>query len=698
MAHVNERASTTFPAESPPPSSRAPGGLDWLGRPASAWCLSLGLAFAAQFALTPPGAHERNYPLAVALYAAAVCSIIAAARRTGPSRDSADPAGTGSTPRSLPRGARRNAGFALVLIGLLVVMRAVALVANGQAGAAIGFWLAGLVLAAVGTGLAFCLPRLVPRTHPAWIEIALVLGCLAVGFVLRYVDLGRLPNEVHGDEAAVGLAARDLLANRWENLFGLGWYGMPELAFAPYALALDNLGDNLLALRLASAVQGTLSIGLLFVVGRRLFGSWTALLAAAFLSFGQMAVHYSRIGNNYVGALFASLLFVCLLLEAVHHRQALLFLLAGYACGLTLSAYLAARLTLPVMVLYLVRRAASERGFVRTHLAGFLMTGLGAVLFVAPQGVAYSKGPGRALERTSEVFVLRGENLRHEYGAYGVHSAGAVLARQAVNTLAAFNLKGETSDQYGQRAPLLDRWSGALFVLGAALVSATWRRPGPFLAGAWLWLTLLLGSVLTVDAAFSPRLVAAIGVFALLPALALDVGRCALVARFGGPGRVAAVGVAGGIVLLSAIANVEGYFVTHELATGSGFYTTLARYAAGVNGRFRIYLLADADTSLGYDTVRFLVPDLDGVDVRDRALFLPIRPVPAEKGVTFVFRDAKDPRFDTVKRAYPGGREAEQRSTNGHVQFVTYTVANRELAAEAARARSEPRAPGASTG
>ncbi len=678
--------------------SDGPRSADRRRRTALAAGLALALAFAGQAALTPPWEDGGSVGLGVALYLAAIISILVAAPGAGRAECAPGRTPDAGEPSLVPGRLRRTVGLALWPVGLAALTLSVWAVAAHRPQAGIALWLGALLLTSLATGLASGFPVPLPRSRSAWAEIAAVLLCVAVGFALRYVELDHVPHEVHGDEAAVGIAARDLLANRWGNLFELGWSSQPETAFAAHALALRYLGDDLHGLRLASVIQGSLAIGLLYGVARRLFARRVALLGAAFLATGQMAIHYSRIGNNYIGALFASLLFLWLLLEAIRSGSALLFLLAGFAGGLTLSVYIAARLTVVVAALYLLRRALIEPDFLRTHWRGFLLTCAGAVLFLAPQGVVYSHGLGRIFDRTSGVFVLRADNLKHQLGAYQVRTTREVLVRQAENTIAAFNLTGETSDQYDQRAPLLDFWSSALFVLGAALVTWSWRDPRHLLLAAWLWLTLLLGSVLTVDALFSPHLVPTLGVLALLPALALDVGWRSLVAQFGANGRKVAAAAGACLLLLSGHANAVGVFVVHDRAMAPRFFTVLARYIGAVNARYRVYLVTDAETSLEYDTVRFLDPALDGVDVRDHPLDLPLDSIPARKGVAFVFRDPHDPRLAAARRAYPGGIESVQRSTNDVAQFVTYTVAHHDLLAANPHALQEARKPPATDG
>jgi|GEM_PF-5203933 len=680
LAYPSTRPRTSPSSSEEPANAR---------RAATAAGVAVALALAGQTALTPPGGRTGNVLVGTALYLAGALAIVVATRDVGRLGRVPDPMRVPVKAAPVTGRLRRVGGVCFWLVGLIVLALAVYVVARNQTPLAIPLWLDALLFTTLGTGLAFGFPISVPRSSEAWLEFSFVLALLAVGFSFRYVFLIWIPAQVHGDEAAVGLAARYLLATNWNDFFGLGWASLPQMSFAVYALALKYLANNLYGLRLASVIQGTLAIGLVYGVARHLFSQRVALIAGGFLACAQMAVHYSRIGNNYIGALFASMLLFYLLLEALRQRRALLFLLTGFAAGLTLSVYIAARLTLGLIALYCLHRALVEPGFVKAQWRGLLLAFFGALIFLAPQGVFYARNAGRLLDRTSEVFVLQPGNLRHEYDSYKVNTVSAVLVHQVENTIAAFNLIGESSDQYDQRAPLLDFWSGAFFVLGVAVILSRWRQPRYLLVAAWLILTLFLGSVMTIDALFSPHLAAALGILAMIPALAVDVAWRALVAGFGKPGRaIATVGTLA-LVVLCGYANAVDYFVIHNQAMAPNFFTVLARYVEAVNDRYQVYLLADADTSLRYDTVHFLDPSVDGVDVRNHPLNLPLARVPARKGIVFIFRDPHDPRRTAVERAYPGGVVSIQHSTDGFPEFTTYTVGHGQLLAANPTAKLE---------
>jgi hypothetical protein len=98
-----------------------------------------------------------------------------------------------------------------------------------------------------------------------------------------------------------------------------------------------------------------------------------------------------------------------------------------------------------------------------------------------------------------------------------------------------------------------------------------------------------------------------------------------------------------------------------------GVTTILAKYSLSVNDRYRVYLLAQDDTSLNSETPRFLVPSVDGVDVRNHFLLLPLDRIPARKGVVFIVIGDNDRRLAAIRSQYPRGLEEVQRNAGGQI-------------------------------
>jgi hypothetical protein len=220
------------------------------------------------------------------------------------------------------------------------------------------------------------------------------------------------------------------------------------------------------------------------------------------------------------------------------------------------------------------------------------------------------------------------------------------------------------------------------------------RRSPYFLVASWVLLTLIVGSILTLDAPFSPRIIVVMPALMILPALVLDAGWRGAVARWGARGsRVFVAGVV--VYLLLALgANYRDYFEVHITQfQPAGFNTMLSREIQRINDDYRVYLISGQGASLKYDTQQFLIPRVDGETIGDRPLQLPLQNIPEQKGAVFMIQmgtPLHDERLQQLRMTYQRGREDVTLSARGVPLFTSYRVEQAELAESAARA-SEPR-------
>jgi streptogramin lyase/4-amino-4-deoxy-L-arabinose transferase-like glycosyltransferase len=555
-------------------------------------------------------------------------------------------------------------------------------------------WLASLLSIAVGFALAA--PGGGERRQRAeWGEIALVGAVLLIALALRLPGLEGLPVEVHGDEAWCGLEARSIFRGEVRNLFGVGWYNLPYLGFALYAPFFWLFGDDLYGLRMASVFHGTLSVLLLHLVARELFRPSVGLVAAFLLAVSQWHIHFSRTGIDYIQASSVGLALFWFLLLGIRRRRPLYFLLAGYTAALCFDVYYAARLTPVLAAVYLLHRAVCERGFWRAQASHLVIMALGATLFALPMLFFFVQFPATLMARTEGVWVFAAENRQHVVQAHQVASFAAAMRRQVLRSVGAFNYFGETSLQHGRRAPLLDFWTGAFFVLGVGAFGWRLRRSNTFLVALWFWSTLLLGGVFTVDAVFSPRLSGVLPVLFLFPALFLAAGGDGLRRAFGRAGTILALATGAVFAVLCAGDNVHEYFTVHPTQQTASFYPTLARHVAAVNDAYQVYLFGDADDSLLFSTPLFLVPHIDGADVGPGMLDLPLRWIPATKGVEFLMAAGApraEKRLELMREAYPNGVRSAIRNQAGFVHLYAYRVEHADLLAAnpGAQLRVEP--------
>ncbi len=135
----------------------------------------------------------------------------------------------------------------------------------GRGWYAVGLWLASIVLALLATASGSPAPRAWAwlRAHRG--EAALVLLCLVVALAVRTVRLATVPPTILGDEASIGLEARNLLAGTTDPSFVTGWAGLPRLTFLLMALPMQLWGQDIGGLRMHAALTDGATIVTLYL-------------------------------------------------------------------------------------------------------------------------------------------------------------------------------------------------------------------------------------------------------------------------------------------------------------------------------------------------------------------------------------------------------------------------------------------------
>lgn len=537
-------------------------------------------------------------------------------------------------------------------------------------------WLGGLVVLLVASRRASASHRPFPVYGSA--ERAALFLILVVAAVLRLWRLAEWPAQVHGDEAACGIEARRILAGEVPNLLGVGWYDIPYISFAISAAFMAVFGDDLGGLRMASAVQGVASVAVLHALIRRLHGVRAALLAAALLAVSHWHIHFSRVGTDYMQASFAVLLALFYFVRARQDGRTGDWLLAGYSLGLACTVYFAGRVAVLIVGVLLAWEWFDDRAAARRLATGVAVMAIGGLLFVAPTVAVVARQPQALTERAGSIFVLAPANLEHSAAAIGDGHGGvaAVLMMQVGNSLSAFNWRGERSEQHAHRAPLLDFVTAALFAAGAIAVTARCRRRDLRLVAVWFWSSMVLGSILTVDAMFSPRMIAALPAVLVFPALLLDGIAGSAETAFGRRGRNAAVFLVAAVLMAATAGNLHDYFVLHiERLQPAGPPTILARFVASVNDRYRAYVYGPH--TLTYDTPRFLAAGADGRTFRKLDAALPLAPVPAERGAVYIVAagwDGRDAVVEAIRGEHPDAAQSILRFADGAPAFEVWWV------------------------
>ena len=114
-----------------------------------------------------------------------------------------------------------------------------------------------------------------------WIVLIIII---ALAVFLRFFDLGRVPPGLYPDEAMNGNNALEALANKDWKVFYPENNGREGLFINLQSLSVAVFGNKPWALRLVSAVFGTLTVLGLFFLTKVLFVNQQIALLASFFS------------------------------------------------------------------------------------------------------------------------------------------------------------------------------------------------------------------------------------------------------------------------------------------------------------------------------------------------------------------------------------------------------------------------------
>jgi hypothetical protein len=238
-----------------------------------------------------------------------------------------------------------------------------------------------------------------PRKRPTAAALTLT-GILFTGLLLRLWGIRHgLPVIYNLDEyahfvvTAVNMFGQGLNPHYFQNPPGFTYllhllysirYGVPPIG--SHGLAVHKAFDGdpttlYLIARITSAVMGIGAAWILYFAGKRLYGTGVALVAAAFLTFTFLPVHYSHFALNDVPTLLPLCLGMFGLAGIINRGKPIDYALAGLGLGLaTATKYTAAALAVAIFAAWLIR-VWGDREALRKQLP--YLIGAGAIALLA---------------------------------------------------------------------------------------------------------------------------------------------------------------------------------------------------------------------------------------------------------------------------------------------------------------------------
>jgi hypothetical protein len=511
--------------------------------------------------------------------------------------------------------------------------------------------------------------------HWRVLAIAAALGLAAL--VVRVYDLELHPYAFINDEGEVGKMALQILNGQVTNFFEVGWASQPVWSFVPAAIFVKLLGNTAFAVRLFSALEGALTVSLLYVLGREMFDSTIGLLAAVVLLGLPVHVHFSRLGVNNVGDAFFSVLTIWLTFRAVRRGTPLAYLLAGLAVGAALYVYLGSRLAIALVAGSLVYLELRQPNYVRRH-ARPLLVFLGAVLVVAlPLAVYFIKTPDQFYARLNSEGILSNGVIQRAAAQNSLGAAGVLLDQFAKSTYVYVSAPA-LAQFYNSPAPYLPAVAAIFFVLGLAYV--VWRLGDPrfMTLFAWFWSVVILGSTLTDGPPSNQRLLMSMPAVALMVAFGLQktaslLERLRLDRRIG----LALCGLLVGVFALQGIGFYFGAYRTgHYFEDPSNdFSYEVSTRAASLGADYRTFMLDAPTDSADFGDFGYLAAH---VSVQDYNTVTPdsLAALPHDKGAFFVAIPSRVDDLKLVQQWLPGGTwdTVPRRYQAPQVDYYSYLV------------------------
>ncbi|HKZ68943.1 MAG TPA: glycosyltransferase family 39 protein, partial [Anaerolineales bacterium] len=555
----------------------------------------------------------------------------------------------------------KTVGFLLIVISFLASLTALNFFATELPAPGWTPYIVSVVLFMVAGYVLFRNPSVAltpPRLNvPVLIGLGIIL-LIAAG--LRYYDLQDLPYGTWWDEADISTVARNILLDpEYRPVFVVS-NDHPLHFFLVAAFFFKFLGVSTWALRVVTATYGVLTVIPAFLLGRELYGNRFGLIFAFLFAVARWHITFSRFAIYSVTLPLFELLALWLLLRAKRTNRVQDFAWAGFAIGLGLNFHISFRL-FPIVVLVFVawwavsfwRKQTSEPNRGVTLAVNFSALALATTLTFAPVIQFALQHPDVYWGRsgTVSIFVQRDEP-----------SLTKALWSNTSKHLLMFNYRGDRNGRHNlPGAPMLDPFTGALFVVGAILALSRLRHM-PNILFILIFSLGLSAGILTLDfeAPQGSRAIGALTAVLYFAALVLETLWRAIDSAEMSRAMRQLLNTAIALGLGSAIfySNAYTYFVTQAnddtvWREHNGVETLTARKMLEVGpANTTIYASVFLHNHL---IIQFLAPEVTDSRAIIPPIGLPVRE-PGDKPVAIFVDESNTWIVDEARRLYPNAR------------------------------------------
>jgi 4-amino-4-deoxy-L-arabinose transferase-like glycosyltransferase len=346
-----------------------------------------------------------------------------------------------------------------------------------------------------------------------------VVLIVLIGATLRLWQIGALPPGLYRDEAFYGLDGLRVLSGQFSIYFAAnnGREGLFMYLLAP-AIAL--LGRTPEALRITSAIVGSLTILAIYFAGRNMFSHRIGVLSAAILAINFWHLAISRVAFRAITLPLMLCVLMALIFAALRTNQLrprlIYSTLAGAAFGITFYTYTSAQFTLPLVALFAIslwiglrRELFARQSEEAQHRRRWSILAFSASAFIVllPLLLWLTQHYGLYFNRAGQVSILN-----------PVINNGDLIGTLLNNIVKSFGMFITQGDRIWRHnlslRPAFDGWLIPAFLIGIGVCLWRWVRS---------WESRLGSEILGVETNVAPQfLLLWLGVFLIPTILAED--------------------------------------------------------------------------------------------------------------------------------------------------------------------------------
>ena len=357
------------------------------------------------------------------------------------------------------------------------------------------------------------------RLTAANAEPLLLLLIFLIAIFLRFYDLAATPPIVLGDEMRLAWTAMTVLEGE-HAVFFEEFPGALPLQIYLEAAAFRVAAVGVFTARAVSAVTGVVTVIMLYVLVKRLFGSTVkkagllALLSSFLLATSYWHLVHSRMAAEPALVPFFAVGTSLLFWRAIESQRTLDYVWAGLLLGLSMYSYAPAQFLPLVTLSFLAYRTLLDRASSRAYLLNTTVLLCVAFMVVLPLVHFALNYPDAFFARSKQVSIL---NAEHNQG----NPLLAFLISTA-RTIGMFSLPRHADWHFNPAGrAILDPVGSVILLVGLALAVRRYRQPAYFFVVLWLIVMCLPSAVTIVDAPSYNRAIGAAPAVCILMAIGI---------------------------------------------------------------------------------------------------------------------------------------------------------------------------------